>query len=98
MEIMKLNYAKKLTPAEVTEIVNGVIMQSEEDCIAILAPGDMVDICTTVNAFPECVGPDEFIGAIKLLENLTGIEKSGFWWEILENCLSVRIGSSRNCL
>ena len=98
MEIMKLTYLKEISPEEATDVVNNIVLQSEEDCVAILAPADMVDICTTVNAFPECVGPDEFIGAIKLLENLTGIEKSGFWWEVLENCLSVRIGSSRNCL
>ena len=84
-----------MSPEEIDELISETISDDDDNTTAedIYMP-----VLTEVNNFPAVATGEDPVKAVQRISEATGIDNPGLWWEVLEQCLALRIGRRNNCL
>lgn len=82
---------------EIGDFINETLEDYDED--ADVETDEMFEaVLGEVNNFPAVATAEDFVKAIRIISDVSGINNSGLWWEVIEECLALRIGRKNNCL
>ena len=90
---------EEMDPEEVNELLETISDDDENDNSDDDTAEDIYrPILNEVNNFPAVATAEDFVRSIQNMSVATGIDNAGLWWEVLEECLALRIGRRNNCL
>ena len=90
---------EEMDPEEINELLETISDDDENDNSDDDTAEDIYrPILNEVNNFPAVATAEDFVRSIQNMSAATGIDNAGLWWEVLEECLALRIGRRNNCL
>lgn len=90
---------EEMDPEEINELLETISDDDENDNSDDDTAEDIYrPILNEVNNFPAVATAEDFVRSIQNMSTATGIDDAGLWWEVLEECLALRIGRRNNCL
>ena len=90
---------EEMDPEEINELLETISNDDENDNSDDDTAEDIYrPILNEVNNFPAVATAEDFVRSIQNMSAATGIDNAGLWWEVLEECLALRIGRRNNCL
>ena len=90
---------EEMDPEEINELLETIYDDDENDKRDDDTAEDIYrPILNEVNNFPAVATAEDFVRSIQNMSAATGIDNAGLWWEVLEECLALRIGRRNNCL
>lgn len=85
---------EEMEPEEINELLESISdaeeIDDDEEIYKV--------VLDEVNNFPAVATAEDFVKAINNISTVTGIDNAGLWWEVIEECLALRIGRKNNCL
>ena len=88
---------KDMNEDEIGDFINETLEDYDED--ADVETDEMFEaVLDEVNNFPAVATAEDFVKSIRIISDMSGIDNAGLWWEVIEECLALRIGRKNNCL